>query len=73
METKQQEKQALLNITDKVTEKYHIKFDKQKCQSLNTGNNIETPIFLVGQMKLDTTDKYKYLSEIINTKFNLKD
>ena len=30
METKQQENQILLNITNKVAEKYHIKFGKEK-------------------------------------------
>ena len=36
-------------------------------------NTNERPQFILGQMKLDLTDTYKFLGEMINEKANLKD
>ena len=73
LETRAKEKQTLLDITNKVAEKYHIKFGKEKSQTIIMGNPKEKPKFKLGQMDLDVTHKYKYLGEMINDKMNLKD
>ena len=41
LETKPKEKQKLVDITEKVTEKYRIKFGKEKSQSLTIGKTNE--------------------------------
>ena len=38
LETRPNEKQKLLDITNKVAEKYHIKFGKEKSQTIIIGN-----------------------------------
>ena len=58
---------------DKVAEKYHIKFGREKSQIMIIGNTRERPQFTLGQMQLDLTTTYKYLGEMINDKTNLKD
>ena len=61
LETRPEEKQELLNITNKVAEKYHIKFGREKIQTMIFGNTKERPQFTQGQMALDLTTTYKYL------------
>ena len=73
LEIRAKEKQTLLDITNKVAEKYHIKFGKEKSQTIIMGNPKEKPKFKLGQMDIDVTHKYKYLGEMINDKMNLKD
>ena len=73
LETRPEEKQELLNITNKVAEKYHIKFGREKSQTMIIGNTKERPQFTLGQITLDLTNTYKYLGEMINDKTNLKD
>ena len=73
LETKPKEKQKLLDITEKVAEKYHIKFGKEKSQSLTIGKTNEQPKFTLRQMQMEATEKYKYLGEMVNEKLNLKD
>ena len=73
LETKPKEKQKLLDITEKVAEKYHIKFGKEKSQSLTIGKTNEQPKFTLGQMQVEPTEKYKFLGEMVNEKLNLKD
>ena len=73
LETRVKEKQTLLDITNKMAEKYHIKFGKEKSQTIIMGNPKKKPKFKLGQMDLDVTHKYKYLGEMINDKMNLKD
>ena len=73
LETKPKEKHKLLDITEKVAEKYHIKFGKDKSQSLTIGKTSEQLKFTLGQMHVEPTEKYKYLGEMVNEKLNLKD
>ena len=61
LETRPKEKQELLNITNKVAEKNHIKFGREKSQTMIIGNTKERPQFTLGQMTLDLTTTYKYL------------
>ena len=61
LETRPEEKQELLNITNKMVEKYHIKFGREKSQTMIIGNTKERPQFTLGQMTLDPTTTYKYL------------
>ena len=69
LETRPKEKQKLLDITNKVTEKYHIKFGKEKSQTMI----IEKTQIYTRTMELDPTSTYEYLGEMINEKTNLKD
>ena len=73
LETKPKEKQKLLDITEKLAEKYHIKFGKEKSQSLTIGKTNKQPQFTLGQMQVEPTEKYKYLWEMVNKKLSLKD
>ena len=60
LERKPKEKQKLLDITEKVAEKYHIKFGKEKSQSLTIGKTNKQPKFTLRQMQVEPTEKYKY-------------
>ena len=73
LETKPKEEHKLRDITEKVAEKYHIKFGKEKSQSLTIGKTNEQPKFTLGQMQVEPTERYKYLGEMVNEKLNLKD
>ena len=73
LETRPEGKQEILNITNKVAEKYHIKFGRENSQTVIIGNTKERPQFTLGQMTLDLTTTYKYLGKMINDKTNLKD
>ena len=73
LETRPKEKQELMDTTDKIAEKYRIKFGKEKILSLTIGKTKDQPKFSLGQMQIEPTDKYKYLKETVNEKLNLKD
>ena len=59
------ELQKMLNITEDISKRYHIKFGKEKSQILTIGQKAEKP-FNLGEMELDDTDTYKYLGVTIN-------
>ena len=59
LERKPKEKQKLLDITEKVAEKY-IKFGKEKSQSLTIGKTNKQPKFTLRQMQVEPTEKYEY-------------
>ena len=62
--------QEMLDITDKIAKKYHLTFgeEKSKLMTIGTATN---HILNVGKMKLEQTNTYKYLGEIITDNKNL--
>ena len=62
-----------MDTTDKIAEKYHIKFGKEKSLSLTIGKTKDQPKFSLKQMQIEPTYKCKYLGETVNEKLNLKD
>ena len=66
------ELQKMLDITDEVSKRYHIKFGKEKSQSITIEKNQE-PKFKLGNMVMDNTETYKYLRITINNKGTIQD
>ena len=62
----------MLDITDEVSKRYHIKFGKEKSQTITIGKNQE-PKFKLGNMVMDNTETYKYLGITINNKGTMED
>ena len=58
--------QELLDITDRFAKKYHIEFGKDKSKYMVVGKKGQDQEFNLGDMKLERTDRYKYLGEILN-------
>ena len=58
LETRPKEKQELMDTTDKIPEKYHFKFGKEKSLSLTIGKTKDQPKFSLGPMVIEPTDKY---------------
>ena len=69
------ELQKMLDITDDIAKRYHIKFGKEKSQILTIGKNESTPQggAEIGDLTLDNTATYKYLGMIVNNKGSLQD
>ena len=63
--------QDMLDITQEIANRYHIKFGKEKSQILSIGK--EPTNFSLGADNLDKTDKYKYLGIMINNKGNMEE
>ena len=66
------ELQKMLDITDEVSKRYHIKFGKEKSQTITIGKNQE-PKLKLGNMVMDNTETYKYLGITINNKGTMED
>ena len=64
------ELQKMLNITEEISKRYHLKFDKS--QTITIGKQPDTP-FKLGQINLDNTTTYKYLGTTINNKGTMDD
>jgi hypothetical protein len=67
------ELQGMLNTTKRIADKYHIVFGKEKSKILILNKKKQDHNLKLGEMELETTEKYKYLGEIINKSKNLKD
>ena len=67
-----EEIQKMLNTTDDIAKRYHIKFGKNKSQVLTIGNSEIIPNLTLGDMQLDHTETYKYLGMTLNKKGNLE-
>jgi len=52
--------QEMLNITEEIAQRYHIKYGNEKSQIIKI-NTKEPKQHNLGEMNLDTTNKYKYL------------
>ena len=63
----------LLNITNEITDRYHIEFGSAKSKILKIGNKTTEPDIYLGENQLEYTDNYKYLGEILNYKGNKED
>jgi hypothetical protein len=66
MAESEKELQEMLNITQKVANKYHIVFGKEKSKVMAINKRKNEQETKLGQMELDSTEKYKYLGEVIN-------
>ena len=58
------------NITNKVSNRYHIEFGSVKNKILKIRNKTTKPDIYLGENKLEYTDNYKYLGEMLNHKGN---
>ena len=70
------ELQNPLDITNEISNKYHIEYGEQKSNALpiKTGKRkIKENKYHLGEMELKTTEKYKYLGYLQNTKNNNED
>ena len=68
--------QKMLDITHEISSRYRIKFGEEKSKTITMPNRKNTQTqenFMLGEMKIEYTDKYKYLGIISNNKNNLKD
>ena len=67
------ELQKMLNITNDVANRYHIEFGSAKSKILKIGNKTTKPDIYLGEKKLEYTDQYKYLGEMLNHNGNAED
>ncbi len=67
-----EELQQMLDITDEIAKRYHIKFGKAKSQILTIGKTTGAKLHL-GDMELDQTNTYKYLGITLNNKGTMED
>ena len=67
-----EEIQKMLNIINEIAKRYHIKFGKEKSQTLTIGNTEETPNLKLGDEAIDPATTYKYLGMTVNRKGNLE-
>ena len=66
------ELQNMLNITEEIAKRYHIKFSEAKSQTITIGK--EPPnTFNIGELVMDHTKAYKYLGVTINNKGNMEE
>ena len=66
------ELQEMLNVTEDISKRYHIKFGKEKSQVLTIGQKAGKA-FNLGSMELDDTNTYKYLGVTINHMGTMED
>ena len=64
--------QEILDVTNRVANKYHIQFGATKCKVIRRGKGKKSVLKLNGET-LEEVPKYKYLGEMINNKGNLSD
>jgi len=65
--------QEMLRITNEIARRYHIKFGEEKSKVMVFGRRKLNKTLQLGDMKLDTINKYKYLGMVLNNKMNMKD
>ena len=70
-----EDQQTLLSITNTTANKYRIQFGQEKSKLLIIGKDNTNPTIKLGDMTvtIDTSETYKYLGEILNTKNNIND
>ena len=66
------ELQKMLNITEEIAKRYHIKFSEAKSQTITIGKEPPNP-FNIGELVMDHTKAYKYLGVTINNKGNMEE
>jgi hypothetical protein len=62
----------MLHSTNKIAKRYRIKFGEEKSKYMCIGTPCNTNL-LIGDLELKTTETYKYLGVVINSKGNLAD
>ena len=67
------ELKKMLETTNEIANRYHIKFGKEKSQILTIGPKKGNTKFNLGEMDLSDTKTYKYLGITMNTKGDLTD
>ena len=67
-----EELQKMLNTTNDIARRFHIKFGREKSQLLTIGNAEPPPEMKLGNDVLDKTDTYRYLGMTINSSGNLE-
>lgn len=72
MSDNEKDHKQIIKITEKIANKYRIKFGQAKSKTMIIGKAKETK-FEIDKMPLEYTANYKYLGEIINNKINLND
>ncbi len=65
--------QEMLDITNDIANRYHLKFVSEKSKVMKIGKRGPRPSFRLGDMNLDYCTKYKYLGQVVNNKNNLQD
>jgi hypothetical protein len=65
--------QEMLDTTNEIAKRYHLKFGKEKSQTLTIGKSTINHKFRLGDMDLEPTNNYKYLGMTLNSKGNLED
>ena len=65
--------QDMLDTTNEIAKRFHLKFGKENSQTITIGKSPITEKFRLGDMDLEPTDSYKYLGMTINNKGNLDD
>ena len=58
----------MLNITNEVANRYHIEFGSAKSKILKIGNKTTKPDICLGENKLEYTDNYMCMGEMLNHK-----
>jgi hypothetical protein len=73
--TDKEEMQQMLDITNEITQRYHIEFGEAKTKAMTIGlkKSQEKPNFNIGSMNIQHTDNYTYLGNVFNEKDNMKD
>ena len=69
----EEEMDEMLNITNDIARKYHIKFGQEKSKIMMTGKINKKHIFHLGEMTIERTKSYKYLGITLNEKNSLKE
>ena len=66
-----EELQEMLDITEKISMKYRIKFGEEKSKIIKIGKKLPQHDFYLGRMKLGYCEKYKYLGVMFSSKNNM--
>ena len=72
-ETEPKRTQEELDITNHISQKYHVEYGMPKTKYLRTRGSSEPLQLKLGDRNIDETEKYTYLGEINNRKMNLTD
>ena len=68
-----EELQRMLYTTNDLANRYHIKFGKEKSQSMILNKKPQNTEITIGDQPLENTNTYKYLGMTINNKGNMDD
>ena len=70
-ETNEKRAQEQLNITNHVSQKFHVEYGMAKTKYLRLGKSKKPITLTLGDKTLEETDKYTYLGEINNKSMNM--